>query len=147
MWKIGKYRKNTKPTSVAMEGSALTEGVDYNLDYKPIAAAFFADQLTWASTLESTTTDVGGNVTQSGCNFVGGKYGKGAECNADSADLSVTVATGTDYNKAKSAVEFWYQPYYNHTDSALHDIFALYYDTDNRINLYKHSTNALELRY
>ncbi|OQX51539.1 hypothetical protein B5M47_00310 [candidate division CPR3 bacterium 4484_211] len=137
-FKIRKYRENSKPSSVSLEGSTLTEGTDYNVDYKPISDAYFADELTWYSTLESesaiTSPDVGSGGTNSGATFTAGRYGNGALMDASGEDFHIP---SSNFSKSASAIEFWFKPDWDFTDNDNHVLVGNYYDSSNLWYLYK----------
>jgi len=137
-FKIRSYRENSLPGAVTLEGRNLVEGSDYNAAYKPFTSAYFADELTWYSTLDSSTAvtspDIGTAGTVNNADFVAGKYGNGARFDADGEYVSVSVTEGTDYELEKGAFEFWYQPSYGHDDTTKRHVFwLLNYDGDNMI--------------
>ncbi|MCJ7740150.1 hypothetical protein MUP32_02405, partial [Candidatus Microgenomates bacterium] len=110
-FKIKNYRSNTEPDPLTLEGVYLADGTDYNLDYKPVTSAYWAQDLTWHSTLESsgavTSPDVGSAGTVSGATFTTGKYGNGILFDATgeyaSFPLSGNVGSQT------GSIEFWYK--------------------------------------
>jgi len=131
MFKIRNYHQNSKPSSVTLEGASLVEGTDYNVDYKPVSDAYFADELTWASTLESsgavTSPDVGSAGTVGGtASFTSGKYGNGALVDA-SAKKPFFPASG-NFNDSQGTVEFWYKT--TGTPTA----YAKFFDNGNGVN-------------
>jgi hypothetical protein len=146
-FKLRNWRNNTEPASITLEDNQLTKGTDYNADIKPFTTAYFAQDLTMSYSLEDATADVGSNLTQSGGSFVAGRYGKGFESNADADDLNVSVTEGTDFEKEKGTVEFWYQPYYDHNDGSAHYLFNFNYDTNNRMVVMKSTGNDLQFNY
>ncbi|MFC1727465.1 LamG-like jellyroll fold domain-containing protein [Patescibacteria group bacterium] len=112
-FKVRQYRDNNKPSLVTMEGTALSEGTDYNTAYKPITSSYFADELTWASTLESgtaiTSPDIGdgSGASASTATFVSGKYGLGMTVDANT-EAPFFVSSG-NVDGDDGVVEFWYQ--------------------------------------
>ncbi|MFC1790241.1 DUF2341 domain-containing protein [Patescibacteria group bacterium] len=144
MVKIRQYRENTRPSQVTMEGVGLVEGTDYNVDYKPITDAHFADELVWFSTFESsaatTSPDVGTGDSVNGVEFVAAKYGNGAQLVDNNDYIRFDVTTGdnaNNFNKAKGALELWFQPTWDHDDGVLHTIFTNYTDATNHFRLLK----------
>jgi len=125
-FKIRNYRLNDKPSSVTMEGAALVEGTDYNVDYKPVSDAYFADELTWASTLEDsnavTSPDIGDGTGSSidSATFAAGKYGNGMQVDA-TTENPFFVSSG-NISGAAGVIEFWYK--YTGTAAASGYFFA-----------------------
>jgi hypothetical protein len=150
-FKIRSYRLNDKPSSITMEGSTLTEGTDYNVDYVPISDAYFADELLWASTLEDETSsespDVGTGQADGLVNadFATGRYGNGLRINADGE--YVQFPSASNFDKAKGAFEFWFQPTWASNDNTQHMLIESYYDGDNTLQFYHITSNDLRLRW
>ncbi|MBU1110703.1 LamG domain-containing protein, partial [Patescibacteria group bacterium] len=129
MYKIRKYQLNDKPSSVTMEGSGLTEGTDYNVDYVPISDAYFADELLWYSSCESisaiSTPDVGttySTATIESDDIVPGKYGNGFRVNASDDEIEITDIS-SNFDQINGSIEFWFKPNWSHTDGLLHHLF------------------------
>jgi len=139
MYKIRKYYDNDKPSSVTMEGTSLTEGVDYNVDFKPFSDAYFADELTWASTLEAagsiTSPDVGSAGTHSAGDFVPGKYGNGFETDTDNENI--TYPSASNMLASTSVIEFWYRPNSAHTDDTRHYFVSSSYNPGSGIDFFQ----------
>jgi len=145
--KMRGYRDNTLPDEAVLEGERLQRDYDYIADIKPFSNAVFADELYMHYALEDLTAGVGDtSLTNGGGSFVTGKYGQGFEFNVDGDDLNVTVSEGptNDYEQEAGMVELWYQPYYDHNDSATHYLFNIYIDDNNEIHLRKDPTNNLK---
>ncbi|HUW21054.1 MAG TPA: LamG-like jellyroll fold domain-containing protein, partial [Candidatus Bathyarchaeia archaeon] len=131
-FKIRNYRQNSKPSSVTMEGASLVEGTNYNVDYKPVSDAYFADELTWYSTLESsaavTSPDIGTGASNTGATYIVGKYGNGAYFDAGADNLYWTMSS--DLNTSKGAIEFWYKPNSASNDNAEKRFFEAWNTSD-----------------
>ena len=140
-YKIRSYRDTVEPSSITLEGSTLTAGTDYNVEIKPFTTSYFAQDLVFAAPLESTTVDVGTNLTNSGCTFVTARYGLGLKCNASSEDATFTSTSNIDYQKG--ALEFWFQPATASTDSIERVYFNQLSGSD-QFRLMKSTANALE---
>ena len=113
--KIRHWRSFQDPETVTLEGTTLTNDVDFKADVKPIARAHFADELTWYSTLQSaavTSTPTVGTTTavSGGISFVGAKYGSGASIDANGD--TITFPAAQNFNASEGTVEFWYRPSY-----------------------------------
>jgi hypothetical protein len=146
-FKYRNWRDSVVPPQVDLEGVTLTEGTDYTTAIKPFTTSYFAQDLWMHYPLEDTTVAIGDtNLTNGGGSFESGRYGKGFESNADGNDMSVTVTEGTDYDINKGIVEFWYKPYYDHDDNSAHNIYAIRYDVNDKIEFYKNDTDN-SLRY
>ncbi len=151
-FKIRNYRSNTEPSSIGLEGATLADGTDYNLDYKPVSSAYWAQDLLWYSTMENaaalSTPDVGTAITNGGATYVVGKYGNGLYFDAD-ADTLGSMAIGSNFNTSKGAVEFWYKPSHAHTDNAEHRFLEIWNSTDwaQYIIFRKNSDNTLAFQF
>ncbi|MEA3357740.1 MAG: LamG domain-containing protein, partial [Patescibacteria group bacterium] len=136
--KIRKWRSTNLPAAVSLEGSTLYPGTsdsaseNYNASLKPISDAYFADELLFHQSCESdtelTSPDVGGNVTDDGMeadDYPSGKYGNACDHRDGGSDRwhIVDVGNNGNLNGAKGAIEFWFQPAWNHDDNADHEIF------------------------
>ncbi|MDD4924807.1 MAG: LamG domain-containing protein, partial [Dehalococcoidales bacterium] len=110
-FKIRSYQQNSKPYSVTLEGASLVEGTDYNVDYVPVADAYFADELTWYSSCESTaafeTPDVGSGGSDGAATFVEAKYGKGIQVDADNEEPY--FPSSSNISGTAGVVEFWFK--------------------------------------
>ncbi|MBN1586434.1 MAG: DUF2341 domain-containing protein [Candidatus Omnitrophica bacterium] len=152
VYKVRGWRDSEMPQAFLVDGveGALVDAKDYTVARKPVSAAFFADELLWASTLESSTAvtspDVGSaGAVDAGVTYVAGRYGNGALFDANEEfRVNITGADAGNFNKAKGAIEFWYQPDYNHNDNTLHYLYLMYYDGSNSMRLYKQADNDLE---
>jgi len=141
VYKIKGYRLNTEPVSVTLEGSTLVDGTDYNLDFKPVSSAYWAQDISFHAPLQSTTADIGYNLTGStNCAFVPAKYGYGMECNNDEWSEFDNFGNNVDY--ARGAIEFWLKPASNSTDNtertyfrsiSLPDYFRFIKDSSNNL--------------
>jgi cellulose synthase/poly-beta-1,6-N-acetylglucosamine synthase-like glycosyltransferase/mannose-6-phosphate isomerase-like protein (cupin superfamily) len=123
-FKVRNYRDTIEPSTVSLEGTDLVSGTDYNTEIKPITTSYFAQDLVFMAPMQSTTVDVGDNLTNSGCSFVAGRYGEGLEC--DDNNDNAYVAPGSNIDFAKGAIEFWMQPKWAHTDGVQHGIFGIW---------------------
>jgi Peptidase family C25/Concanavalin A-like lectin/glucanases superfamily/Domain of unknown function (DUF2341) len=121
-FRIRQWRSLTDTPVVRLNGSLLRKDVDFRGAVKPLARAHWASTLSWHCTMESTTAcdsanlDVGTGVAGSTSGTVttqAGRYGNGLVFNENSD--SVTAAS-SDFNRNVGAVDFWYQPFYNHND-------------------------------
>ncbi len=121
-FRVRQWRSLSDTPVVRLNGSLLTKDVDFKGAVKPLARAHWASTLDWHCTMESTTAcnsgnlDVGTGVVGSTSGSVtvqAGRYGNGLVFNGN--DDSVTAA-GADFDRNIGAVEFWYQPFYNHDD-------------------------------
>jgi len=110
-FKIRNYRLNSKPSSVTLEGANLVEGTNYNVDYKPVSDAYFADELTWASTLEDsnavTSPDIGSAGTVDTATFTTGKYGNGMQ--VDLSTENPYFPSSSNISGTAGIVEFWFK--------------------------------------
>ena len=90
-----------------------------------------------------TTPDVGsGGQVRGALTFPDARYGAGASVTANSTYISIAVTDGAgaalpDFDKARGAVEFWYQPNYASTDDNTRDLAGLYNDVTNEIDFQK----------
>ncbi|MEA3356816.1 MAG: LamG-like jellyroll fold domain-containing protein, partial [Patescibacteria group bacterium] len=156
-FKLRKYRLNNKPSTVTLEGSSLTEGTDYNIDYKPVSDAYFADELLWASTLENeaavTSPDIGSAgqvVSLESDDYVTGKYGGAIRSNASNEGFRIPITGGDsgNFDKAKGAIEFWMQPTWDHDVDVNHYLFEMWEDDSNMFRLSKMpNANGNRLRF
>lgn len=152
LYKFKNYRKDDAPQSITLEKDTLTLGTEYNASVKPFTTSYFAQDLTWHSTLESsgavTSPDVGSGGTIYGTTtFTTGKYGNGALFDADEERISIPTTGGdsANFNKDKGTIEFWYKPNNNHTDNTQHDFAMRWVDSSNTFQLNKNSSNQLTL--
>jgi len=112
-------------------GSAtlLRKNVDYRAAVKPIARAYFTNNLAWHCTLDDTSVtntcttsgidlDVGssGGVS-AGVAIVPGRYGFGASFDANTDYVSVPTGSLAEFDMGGGSLEFWYQPNQAHTVS------------------------------
>ena len=114
-FKIRQWRSFQDPETVTLEGTTLSNDGDFKADVKPVSRAHFANDLTWYSTLQSpgaTSTPSVGTTTavSGGINFVGAKYGSGAEIDANGD--TITFPETQNLNPIEGTLEFWYQPSY-----------------------------------
>jgi hypothetical protein len=124
--KMRGYRSNTLPDEAVLEGVRLQKDYDFIADQKPFSSSYFADEITWHSTLESssavTSPNIGDAGTSSGTDYVVGKYGNAARFDANSEYVSVNTATNLDKNNG--SLDFWYSPAYASTDNAEHNLIG-----------------------
>ena len=114
-FKIRQWRSFQDPETVTVEGTTLSNDVDFRADVKPVSRAHFASDLTWYSTLQSaaatsapavgTTTSVSGAIS-----FVGARYGSGASIDANGD--TITFPAAQNFNASAGTLEFWYRPSY-----------------------------------
>jgi len=128
-FKIRHWRSLAGPASVTLEGAALTSGVDYRADVKPLSRAHFANQLSWHSTLEDANSlgvnlDVGSSGGQFGVTYAAGKYGNGVVIDDNADSVVAGSAASLDFNVGSGAVEFWYQPNYPNLDGLRHILWS-----------------------
>jgi len=106
--------------------------------------------LIWYSKLENeasvTNPYIGTGGTVRGATFVAGKYGNGAlfGANAESIRFYVTGANSANFNKAKGAIEFWFQPTWDYDDGVAHYLFTNYEDENNEFKAFKWTDNYLK---
>jgi hypothetical protein len=137
-FKIRQWRSFQDP-QVTLDGFVLTNGIDFQADVKPISRAHFASELTWHSTLESdgavTSPDVGsGGAVNNGNDFPVARFGRGARFDADGEHATLPAAG--NFDPARGALEFWYQPTYDYGGDFgdINDDFGLFgyfIDVDN----------------
>jgi len=121
-FKIRQWRSLADP-SVTLEGTPLTNDLDFRADVKPFARAHRANLLSWQCTLQDAASctppnlDVGGSGGTAGGTIVPARYGAGFRV----AGTTDNVTAGTaDFNDAQGAVEFWYQPNYDSSSLTPH---------------------------
>ncbi len=130
-FKIRQWQSLQPPTYVGLEGRRLSAGVDYFADVKPVSRSYFVEALSWHCTFESTSActpgtglDVGGAGSAA---LVGailpGRYGNAADFTSDLDSATAGTAGSADFSAVIGAVEFWYQPHYDHDDGARHLIW------------------------
>ena len=123
--------RSLAPPAVTLEGTALTYREDFSSSVKPISRAHVAEKLLWHSTFEnaaavlprpSGTLDVGSGGGASGITYQSARYGSGAFFNNTSdyinAITGITASTGS-----AGAIDFWYQPTYDHTNTSTHPLW------------------------
>jgi len=143
-FKIRSYQLNTLPLTVTLEGVTQVSGTNYNLDYKPITDAYFADELTWYSTLEDATAvlspNIGTGTTVVGATFTTGKYGNGLLVDT-TGEYARFPALG-NLSLTNGVIEFWYRNieapattgrFFDYSQAAVagDDFFSLYRNADN----------------
>jgi Peptidase family C25 len=152
-FKIRQWRSFAGPILVTLQGTPLAAGSDYRADVKPVSRAAFMKKLLWHSTLESaasvtTSPDIGSTGQVKGAlTFVSARYGAGASVTANSTYLVISVTDGAgtalpDFDKAKGAIEFWYQPTYASTDNNTRDLAGLVSSVANNQILFQKLNNA-----
>ncbi len=124
-FKIRQWRSLGGAPSVTLQGTPLAAGVDYRAAVKPVSRAHLARDLAWHSTLQDgaavTSPDIGGAGSVVGAPaFVAARYGNGASISASTQ--YVAFPTTGHFDRARGALEFWYQPTYAGTDGVWHDI-------------------------
>ncbi len=148
-FKIRQWRSLTEAPLVSLNGSPLVKGSDYKAAVKPLSRAHFAQNLRWHSTLQDSgsvtaTPDVGtaGSVVGLAAgDFVAARYGKGVRISANTQYVAFSTS---DFDRAKGAVEFWYQPTYNSADGVHHDICGFSDGVSNVFVLEKTVGNTLD---
>ncbi len=140
MLKYRNYRKASLPTPILLEGTTLTSGTDYNIDYKPFSTAFFDQDIVAYFPLQSVSADIGSDLTNSGCAFSTALFGFGLECNANSEDANFLIANNIDYTKG--ALEFWLQPASSSNDNTKR-VYLNSNSGSDQFTFYKSSTNDL----
>ncbi len=149
LYKFRNYQSNDAPQTVTLEQDTLTQGTEYNSSVKPFTTSYFAQELIWYSSLENasavTNPNVGSAATNSGADFVAGKYGNGAEMLDDNDDILIPITGGDsgNFDKAKGAIEFWFKPTYDFGDSVKHYLFQMYEDANNQFYVHKDSSNFI----
>ena len=123
-FKIRQWRSFIDAPVVTLEGTRLTKDVNYKADVKPVSQAHLAQPASWHSTLQNdgavTSPDIGGAGSVSGGpSFVPARYGNGASITASTQYVAFPTS---DFDKARGAVEFWYQPTWDSADGVWHDI-------------------------
>lgn len=135
-FKIRTWRSLQDP-SVTLEGAALANDADFKADVKPFARAFFAQDLTWYSTLQDgtavTAPNVGtGGTVNNGNDFQPSPYGNGARIDVDGEYLTLPAAG--NFDPTQGSIEFWYQPNYVYGSGAGsddHGFFGYWIDANN----------------
>ena len=130
-FKIRQWRSLRPPATVTLEGVGLVRDADYRADVKPVSRSSFVNALSWHCTFESTTACTPGTGLDVGsagsADFVGailpGRYGNAADFTAEMDSATAGTAGSGDFSAVIGAVEFWYQPHYNHDDNARHLIW------------------------
>jgi hypothetical protein len=131
-FKIRQWRSLAGPPSVTLQGTPLTDGVDYRAAVKPLSRAHFARAVAWHSTLQGgaavNAPDVGAAGTYNGTtSFSAGRNGNAALF--DAAGESVSFGSGSgNFDKMRGALEFWYRPNYAHTDGVRHVLWQTFGD-------------------
>ncbi len=150
VFKIRQWRSLQDPQTVTVAGATKTNDVDYKADVKPISRAHWAQDLLWHSTLQTagavTAPDVGSaGAVGGGAGFVLARYGSGASVPTDGDWIE--FPTAGNFDKAKGAIEFWFQPTYDSTDGIQRDIAGFSVDASNGWFLQKTLTdNRLHFR-
>lgn len=142
-YKVRNWRNVLEPSGVSMEGNLLKLDKDYQANIKPFTTSYFAQDILWRSSLESTATDIGSTLTNSGCTFDTAKYGLGLRCDASSEDARFSPTGNIDF--AKGALEFWLQPLSASTDGVERHYIRNVSGAD-LFRLRKSSANALEFQ-
>jgi hypothetical protein len=62
-----KYLNTHDPQSAQLEGERLEKDYDFLTSVKPFTTSYFAQDLTFMAPMESTTVNIGSNLTNSGC--------------------------------------------------------------------------------
>ncbi len=149
-FKIRQWRSLARPTSVTLEGAALTQGIHYLADVKPVARGYTAENLRWHCTLESGTAcnpgnlDVGSTGGTNGVGIVTGKHGNGALIDANGDYVAAGTAASGDFSDLGGWIEFWYQPNYDYNDGAEHALWSTQSGPD---CFYFRKTTANELQF
>jgi hypothetical protein len=128
---------------VTLGGAPLTKNVDYQADAKPVARALYAQNIVWYSPLQSDITGMiylGQPATSVGGAYGPARYGNGFQVTGNPQYLSLPIA---DFNMAKGAIEFWFQPAYASSDATDRNIAGFYYDNANSFLLQKTSADTL----
>jgi Peptidase family C25 len=149
-FKIRQWRSLADPPSVTLAGTTLVNDVDFRAEVKPIARAYFAQDLSWHSTLESqaaldTTPDVGSPGTISGTvTFVSARYGNGAQVGNTTSFFS--FPTAGNFDPARGAIELWYKPTYASNDGVGYTIGGYRVNGSNFWLFEKDAANVLRFR-
>lgn len=109
-FKFSAWLDLTEPKSATLEGVQLYKGIDYRASIKPVSIAYWAQDLTWYSTMENaaaltTTPDIGSAASANTATFVPAKYGSGLSAISGYA----TVPMASNLNGTAGTIEFWYK--------------------------------------
>ena len=114
---------------VTLEGTTLAINDDFKSSIKPVSRAHFAEKLLWHSTFENATAvlprgsggtlDVGSGGGASGVTYQSARYGSGAYFN-NTSDYINAITGINGFDGSAGAVDFWYQPTTDHTDTSTH---------------------------
>ncbi len=116
------------PPSVTLEGTSLAYNDDFESSVKPVSRAHLAEKLLWHSTLQNSTAvlprptgtlDVGAGGGANGITYQSARFGSGAYFN-NTSDYINAITGVNGFDGAAGAVEFWYQPTYDHTSTSTH---------------------------
>jgi len=149
-FKVRHWRSLAGPASVTLDGAALTAGVHYRADVKPLARAHIANRLSWHSTLQNdlsvTAPDVGsGGTPVGGLTYsASGRYGNAALFDVPGKYVSIPAAL--NFNASIGTAEFWYRPNYNCRavcDGVRHVLWAMEGDATHYFVFEKTVGNAL----
>jgi len=151
-FKIRQWRSFSETPSVTFDPDgpgpalprALVKNTSYRAAVKPVARAHWAQRVNFHSTLHDSfaigTPGVGNAGTVVNIfSFPGARYGSGTQVGGSTEYFAFSTV---DFNAAKGAIEFWYRPDYDHTDSAAYrDIAGFRTDGGNQVVLEKLDTD------
>jgi len=146
-FKIRQWRSVVPPQTITVDGATRTRNVHYKADVKPVTFAALVDEIRWHSTLESaaalsTTPDVGSpGGASAGVSYVAARYGSGLY--VPNNNDYFTLPTGSGFDKAAGALEFWFQPTWASGDGVRHDIAGSWVNASNQFLLQKLADNTL----
>ena len=145
-FKIRQWRSFIDTPSVRLEGTALVKNANYRADVKPVSRAHFAQDLLWHSTLQSSTAVTAPDVGSAGSvvgppAFATARYGSGASITASTQYVAFPTS---DFDGARGALEFWYQPTYDSADGVHHDLCGFSDLTGNVFVLEKPAGDTLD---
>ena len=134
-FKVRQWRSLMTTPSVTLDGVLLTPDLDYIAAVKPVSRSHFADDLLWHSTLQDAaaaeTPDVGTGAVVTGASAAAGRFGQGLLF--DAVGELVDVISSGDIDVNRGAVEFWYEPAYDHADGLAHRLWGYRVDADHQL--------------
>lgn len=142
LFNIQKYRQFSDSFDIDLDGSFITSGTEYNMSQKPLSAGLMANAVSYHASFESTTVDIGSNLTNGGCTTVAGYINRGIQCDGNTEYYSFSATN--NFNPEEGVMEMWVQPLSDHDDSSIH-IFAHQITSGKQFRFRKSgATNELE---